>query len=348
MSKIEKLLELYRVSEERLREQINSLEESSAKTAVADLLLQVQEIINELTSKAGETTSSIVSESYRQGSREAISSMVSQGIGVKSIQKSLKGVIHIKAVQAILDEAFYSILECSNHMATDVKQRIQDIVKNANQRSIIEGVSRRQATKDAIAEAKQSGITGMIAKNGTRIPAEKYMANVIQYHQRKAHVEGSINRMIDNNQDLVYVNYVGITCEHCAKYQGRVYSLSGKDKRFPRLETRPPYHSHCVHSTSPWIEEYMDEGELKQALKDSNRPFIDNRTEEHIREYERLQREKSKQNETRKQWIRYKSRMPDLPDLKTFASQKARNTKKYQEWMEDFRKFGIEIKKRGG
>jgi hypothetical protein len=231
-------------------------------------------------------------------------------------------------------------------MSADAKQRIENIVRNANSRSLIEGVSRRHATKDAIAELNSKGITGIIYKNGTVMPAEKYMANVIQYNQRKAHVDGSVNRMIENSQDLVYVNFVGITCERCAQYQGRVYSISGNDKRFPKLDVRPPYHGHCVHSTSVWVEEYQDEEDIKQALKDSNRPFTDNRTEKNIQKYEEIQRDKSKKNETRKQWIRYKARMPDLPDLRTFASHKARNTEKYREWLEDFRKIGLEIKER--
>lgn len=188
----------------------------------------------------------------------------------------------------------------------------------------------------------------MVYKNGAVMPADKYMANVIHYHQRKAHVDGAINRMIENKQDLVYVNFVGITCEVCAKYQGRVYSISGNDKRFPKLEKRPPYHSHCVHNATPWVEEYQHEKDIKKAIKDSSRPFTDNRTERNIQKYEEIQREKSKKNETRKQWIRYKARMPDLPDLRTFASHKARNTKRYQLWMEEYRKIGHEIKDRSG
>lgn len=109
-------------------------------------------------------------------------------------------------------------------------------------------------------------------------------------------------------------------------------------------DIRPPYHGHCVHNATPWVERYHDEDEIEKAINDSNRPFTDNRTELNIRKYEQLQQEKSRQNETRNQWIRYKSRMPDMPDLKTFASQKARNTKKYNEWQEDYRKIGQSIK----
>lgn len=347
MDKTEKLIQMYSQAHFYLLGLLHDLEKGPTRKRKEQLLKQVQAILMSLSESAVDISKEIIEESYGEGSKEAIKQLKLQGVPEGEIEATLKTVIHTQAVKELIDETFYRILECNDNMSADMKERIEQIVFRANQRSLIEGVSRRQATKDAVAEAAEQGITGIIAKNGARIPADKYMANVIQYHQRKAHVEGVINRMTDNDNDLVYVNSVGITCDICAKYQGRVYSLSGRDSRFPALTVRPPYHSHCVHSVSVWHEDYHDDLEIQKAIRDSNKPFTDSRTEKNILEYEKMQKEKSKKNDFRKQWIRYKARMPDLPDLKTFASQKARNTKKYQEWVEDFRKLGLEIKKRG-
>jgi hypothetical protein len=346
MNKTEKLIQMYSEASFYLMGLIQVLEEGPTKKRKEQLLRQIRELIANLSENAAQVSRDIIEDSYKAGSEVAIQQLSAQGVAKEVIEPTLKTVIHVRAVQALVDETFYRILEANDHMTEDAKNRIEEVVFQANRRSLIQGVSRRQATKDAIAEINQKGITGMVAKNGAQIPAEKYMANVIQYHQRKAHVEGVINRLIENKRDLVYVNRVGITCDHCAKYQGRVYSISGDDNRFPKLDQRPPYHGHCVHSTSAWVEDYHDELDVKKAIKDSNKPFTDSRSEANIKKYEEIQKEKSQKNETRKQWIRYKARMPDLPDLKTFASHKARNTKKYQEWMEDFRKFGVKIKKR--
>ncbi len=346
MDKAEKLIQMYQEANFYLLGLIRSLEEGPTKKRKEQLLRQIQEIIASLSENAAQVSREIIEESYKAGSTEAIRQLMAQGIAHEAIEPTLKTVIHVRAVQAMVDETFYRILEANDNMTADVKDRIEEVVFRANRSSLIQGVSRRQATKDAIAELTQKGITGITAKNGAQIPVDKYMANVIQYHQRQAHVEGNINRLIENGQDLVYVNKVGITCDICAKYQGRVYSISGNDKRFPALTARPPYHGHCVHSTSAWVEKYQDELDIKKAIKDSNKPFKDSRTEANIRKYEKMQQEKSKKNEARKQWIRYKARMPDLPDLKTFASHKARNTKQYQEWIEGYRKIGGEIKKR--
>ncbi|KYC94375.1 hypothetical protein B4102_3596 [Heyndrickxia sporothermodurans] len=345
MKKTKKLIQLYTDASDDILREIRKLEDGVKKSRKEFILRQIKGIIEKLRKESSELGAQIIESAYEEGSDEAIEQLIEQGMA--EVNRSLKSAIHEQAVQEIVDEVFYRILEATDNMSQDAKERVTEVVKRANERSLVQGVSRRQATKQAVAELTDKGIMGIVYKNGAIMPADKYLANVIQYNQRKAHVDGAINRMIENDQDLVYVNFVGITCEMCAKYQGRVYSISGKDKRFPRLDVRPPYHGHCVHNATPWVEEYHDANEIKQALKDSSRPFTDNRTEQNIRKYEEIQRDKSKKNETRKQWIRYKARMPDLPDLKTFASQKARNTKKYQEWMEDYRKFGLDIKKGG-
>lgn len=351
MATSEELIAQYVQTDERLRALVQSLEDGNISNRRRQLLLrQVEVIVEELTSKAGQGLADLVGSEYRNGAAVVVEQMTAAGIAAETVDSSLKTIIHQQAAQTISDEGFYSILEASEHMSRDAKRRIETAVSRANEQSLIQGVSRRQATQNAVAEVNKQGITGMIAKNGAEIPADKYMAGVVQYHQRKAHVTGTENMAVQNGQDLVYVNSVGITCSMCAKYQGRVYSISGADKRFPKLELRPPYHSHCVHSISVWVEEYTPATEVEQTIKDSNRSFQqESRTEANIKRYNELQREKSRKNETRKQWIRYKATLPnDTPDLKQFASNKVRGTKKYGELQELYRKVNIEIKKMGG
>jgi|GEM_PF-2967824 len=348
MATTEQIIALYVRAEERLRALIQSLEDGSiTQRRKNELLRQVEAIIAELTGRAGTEMAQLVSVSYHAGAAEAVSSMIRAGLAAEKINTTLRPLIHQRAAQAIMDEAFYSILEASDNMSADAKRRIEEAVRRANERSLLTGTSRREATHQAVAELNQQGITGIVTRNGARIPADKYMAGVVHYHQRKAHVTGAENMAVQNGIDLVYVNAVGITCEYCAKYQGRVYSISGRDPRFPKLEVRPPYHAHCIHSLTPWIEEYTQPDEVQRMIEQSNRPFVDNRTEANIRRYNELQREKSRKNATRKQWIRYKAVLPDdTPDLRTFASMKARNTQTYQELQEAYRRINSKI--RGG
>jgi len=103
--------------------------------------------------------------------------------------------------------------------------------------------------------------------------------------------------------DLLEMPYLGCACAECAKYQGRVYSISGKDKRFPKLpdflkqtgKVHPGcHHSICTYTTERPISKYVqnENGEVIElkldAVQNSNRPFIDDRTPEEKRKHEEL------------------------------------------------------------
>lgn len=341
MADSDKLIVLYTQAGERLIQLIRSLETGSyTQRRKERLLKQIDEILAELTDGAAQSMSELLAEAYRAGSREAAGSMMAQGMAENQVNTVLEPIIHQQAVQAIMDDTFFRILEATDNMSQDAKRRLEEVVRAATERMLTEGVSRREATKEAVAQMTEQGITGIVAKNGARIPADKYMNGVVQYNLRKAHVTGAENTIIQNELDLVYVNYVGITCEYCAKYQGRVYSISGNDSRFPKLEIRPPYHAHCVHSLSAWIEEYQSADEIERMVATSNRPFTDNRTEANIRRYNEIQRDTARKNETRKQWMRYKALLPnDTPNLQQFARLKASGGQAYKELQENYRKI---------
>ncbi len=80
--------------------------------------------------------------------------------------------------------------------------------------------------------------------------------------------------------DLVEANYFRGCCGECAKYRGRVFSISGKDKRFPKM----PVDYGCTCSGlmfSPFIygvSKPIHCPKNTNIIEYSNRPFVDNRS----------------------------------------------------------------------
>ena len=78
--------------------------------------------------------------------------------------------------------------------------------------------------------------------------------------------------------DLVECPKIQTKCKICSVYQDRVYSISGKDKRFPKLPEQVfiygGFHKGCVHTFYPFTYgiSTMSSGK-KDAIKWSNRPF---------------------------------------------------------------------------
>ena len=99
-----------------------------------------------------------------------------------------------------------------------------------------------------------------------------------------------LNLAKEYGTDLIEVSVHGSPCEECAKYQGRIYSISGNDKRFPKypdwlLSNACPYN--CGLMSYPFIEGISEPTYINgDVIEVSNRPFIDDRTPEQIAVFE--------------------------------------------------------------
>ncbi len=106
-------------------------------------------------------------------------------------------------------------------------------------------------------------------------------------------------------------------CEKCAPYQNRVYCISGKDKRFPKLPDLILENSglHCNVSFSAFsyydgvkISKYRydKEGNVKEveldAIAHSNRPFVDDRSSIEKQKYLNWKEDKDKRDEQEEQY----------------------------------------------
>lgn len=120
----------------------------------------------------------------------------------------------------------------------------------------------------------------------------------------KQHFQAAISRANLMGYDLLEIPYSPCTCEVCAKYMGRYYSISGNDKRFPSLPKewleRSQIHEGCHCSFFPslysdgkkmdkWVFDENDEPKQEQVdiIESSNRPFVDDRSEAAKIRYER-------------------------------------------------------------
>lgn len=87
--------------------------------------------------------------------------------------------------------------------------------------------------------------------------------------------------------DLVEASYFRGCCGECAKYRGRWFSISGKDKRFQKMPV--DYGCTCIGiDFSPVIFGLsipMLSDEIDDIIAYSNRPFVDDRDAEEIELY---------------------------------------------------------------
>lgn len=148
--------------------------------------------------------------------------------------------------------------------------------------------------------------------------------------------------------DLVESSDIAACCPKCAMYRKRIYSLSGRDKRFPKIPE--DFDSDCCGvSLYPYIWGISEPSfSAKDPIKYSNRPFIDDRTTKQKRDYQELKKqaeEEAEKEQDRKIYEKLVSMLPnDVP--KTFGAfrrMKKSNSTGYIKLRQQALRIGIKL-----
>lgn len=138
------------------------------------------------------------------------------------------------------------------------------------------------------------------------------------------------------------------TCEICSKFQGRIYSVSGKDKRFPKLPEEVHkyggFHEGCRHAFYAYFEgSPTSSGE--DPIKMSNRPFVDKRTKAEKAEYEKQKKDAYELKVAKKEYDEIWEHLPDIAPKSFGGYRKMKNTrsKNYLKLIEKAKEKGIDI-----
>lgn len=152
-----------------------------------------------------------------------------------------------------------------------------------------------QAVKEDI---QKQGLLNIEYKGGRKVSVSSYAAMAARSARMESANIGAFGRALENGTDYVRCTTIWPTCEICAKYQGKIYCISGKDKRFPALfETalRSGYalmHPNCRHEFIPVWLELMDEKELAAEIERSKiSPKADTRSQKERNAYAEWQAE---------------------------------------------------------
>lgn len=158
--------------------------------------------------------------------------------------------------------------------------------------------------------------------------------------------------------DLVEASYIRCCCAECAKNRERIYSISGKDHRFPQL---PEYllsgeHDACGIQLYPFIDgvnsmRTRDGKDLKgkAIIKYSNRPFVDDRTPEELRDLAEIEQQKLADLAREQNRVDYDWLWEHLPDhcpksFSAYSRMKNQKSDKYKALVAEAKKHGYKIK----
>lgn len=140
-------------------------------------------------------------------------------------------------------------------------------------------------------------IVSWLYEDGRFDEGDKLKKHILSNQQIKSKTDTTVyakqnfGELAKHTDLIVFASYSSILCETCSIYSGRVYSVSGKSKKFPKLPNELKKCS-CYHpGCNTGISKYRDgdpiycNGKCTDAEESTNRPYKDNRTDEEKESY---------------------------------------------------------------
>ena len=356
MSTQKKLIETYQKAQKKLVEIIQRKQaHGSAAAYERSLLRQIQKELKKLKKSSKALVEQLVKENYKTGLQSLIDDLIKDDTAPRLF--NMFSGLNTSQIELITQNANIDL----NKSINIVGRRMQDAVREAGIEATAEklttGQTIREMQKNLQDKLKQQNLTAVEYANGTKMPIEKYAETVARSTTAETQNKAKVIQGQDWGYDLVRFTEHSPTCEVCSMYQGRVYALTkeaanGKYKGSKGQALHFPYlydtalisgystiHPNCRHRLSVLPAGAYTVAEMEEFSRKSMQPFEDMRSDKERKAYAQEQAVKRKRNESRKQYEKIKTALPnDAP--KTFAAfvkMKSAKSERYKELLKDYR-----------
>ncbi len=153
------------------------------------------------------------------------------------------------------------------------EQKTRDIIAEGIEEK---GTAQRsyKLLKDELLKLAQDGkyIT-IIDKNGKErhYKPQTYAELVTRTKMQEANTQAVLNTAGAIDSDLIQVSAHNTKTRYDAQFEGKIFSLSGRDRDFPKAPDLPPFHVNCIHSiTIVFREALIADGTLQKYIDFSN------------------------------------------------------------------------------
>lgn len=264
----QQIVDLYALTLSRLRDVVSSIDATqAAKRRASEKIVAIERHISTL--RAAQTTwaKTFIPEAYKIGADQD-AEILRRFLG-NEFTGAFTG-LHERAAMVAADGAiadFATVADSMEQTFVSYVRRAQvQAARTAVAREIgagiIEGASRQTVSNRLLTVLKDQINAGQITVGKVTMNAPAYADMLARTISRAARGEGTLNRLKEYGMDLVIISNTGAV-DWCTVYEGRVFSISGRSKTYPKLVLRPPYHPNCTHTMSAFIEQYAEPEELE-------------------------------------------------------------------------------------
>ena len=275
----------------------------------------IEDLINQFGTDVIEFVEPELAKIYERELKLATNQLRQQGI---SLSNELNSQVHLGALANITSDTMMYLEAAFRQAYITTVSTINETLKEVQSdisRGILYGKNRRKIIQRVSDSFVNGGMKSFRTIDNKLLPLDFYTETVVRTKLSTARTHAHVNRYLQADNDLVHVVGDLNTCSECAKYRDRVFSLTGKDDRFPQLDVRDiiPVHPNCKCSVRPFVIEHKSQDEINKYVakgKDFN-PNLDPRTKKQRESYERDQQLKRKAREEMKNYNSIKAILGD-------------------------------------
>lgn len=132
----------------------------------------------------------------------------------------------------------------------------RNIIGQVTQSIAAGATTRIKVAKDALNRFAAEGITAFITKDGKKWGIAEYVSMATRTATNNSFREGRIQSIIASDGDLIIVSAVSNPRPSHKKWERKILSISGKDKRYPSLDEAKAdmlFGPNCKHSFTKYI-----------------------------------------------------------------------------------------------
>lgn len=345
MDEIKRLGSIFTQARNRLFDQIVNAPGAGTKTYANTVLRSLEREIAQLQAATGGFVDTTIPAAYRKSLDDTYAYFRRNNLMMQ--QPEYWAVLHRDAIYDLAREMQHQIGSALITAGRQV-QRYVDVARADALRSIgLQQTAVKMASGGTVADMRKSMIKQLQEQGfmtvqygeGNRarqVGLDTYAQMVARTTTKEAGNIARENQLTENGYDLMMMTSHYPTCAKCAPLQGRVFSISGKDKRFPPLSAAYPtgyhiVHPNCRHVLTPWIEDLASDDERNTAIARGAEPLTDNRTPAEVKLYDAQQAKNRQYRAEQSQYERYKARLGgDAP--KTLAAFRRVKRNGAEEW----------------
>ncbi|MDC2867570.1 phage minor capsid protein [Bacillus sp. BP-3] len=196
------------------------------------------------------------------------------------------------ALIGILNEYEQQAIDTFNLINTTMLNKSQQVyldILNKTVGKLLGGITTpQQALRQTVSEWSQRGIPALIDKSGRRWSTEGYINMITRSVSQNVANEMQMTRMDEYDVDLIEVSSHLGARPRCSPFQGRIFSKSGKSKRYPPFSSTSYGEAagllgvNCRHVIYPYIQGKSTKRYQPYDTAENDRVYKESQQQRHL------------------------------------------------------------------